>query len=151
MALVINPVTLGIKTIRHWCMFKLDWRWPLCFWKKKKKKRTVQIAPNFLQWNAHLFLFWLNPTGHSHFHNTSYSLVPAGTCARDKCAHQQLALNVHVKHSDLTWPASHRIWSEITLFMTLQHADQHSLVLRNILIKVFIDDYRSHIYIPGRT
>ena len=26
----------------------------------------------------------------------------AGTCARDKRALQQLALNVHVKHSDLT-------------------------------------------------
>ena len=26
----------------------------------------------------------------------------AGTCARDRCALQQLALNVHVKHSDLT-------------------------------------------------
>ena len=30
----------------------------------------------------------------------------AGTCARDRRALQQLALNVHVKHSDLTWPAS---------------------------------------------
>ena len=28
----------------------------------------------------------------------------AGTCARDRRALQQLALNVHVKHSDLTWP-----------------------------------------------
>ena len=29
----------------------------------------------------------------------------AGTCAHDRCALQQLALNVHVKHSDLTvWP-----------------------------------------------
>ena len=28
----------------------------------------------------------------------------AGTCARDRRAPQQLALNVHVKHSDLTWP-----------------------------------------------
>ena len=26
-----------------------------------------------------------------------------GTCARDRRALQQLALNVHVKHSDLTW------------------------------------------------
>ena len=26
----------------------------------------------------------------------------AGTCARDRRALQQLALNVHVKHSDLT-------------------------------------------------
>ena len=27
-----------------------------------------------------------------------------GTSARDRRALQQLALNVHVKHSDLTWP-----------------------------------------------
>ena len=89
---------------------------------------------------AHNFL-WLNPTGHSKFHNTSnhpppatdsgrtartplyssvqavppYSLslfflfrtgepAKAGTCARDRRALQQLALNVHVNHSDLTWP-----------------------------------------------
>ena len=31
-------------------------------------------------------------------------LAKAGTCARDRRALQQLALNVHVKHSDLTWP-----------------------------------------------
>ena len=29
-------------------------------------------------------------------------LVKAGTCAHDRRALQQLALNVHVKHSDLT-------------------------------------------------
>ena len=28
----------------------------------------------------------------------------AGTCAHERRALQQLALNVHVKHSDLTWP-----------------------------------------------
>ena len=28
----------------------------------------------------------------------------AGTCACDRRALQQLALNVHIKHSDLTWP-----------------------------------------------
>ena len=28
----------------------------------------------------------------------------SGTCARDRRALQQLVLNVHVKHSDLTWP-----------------------------------------------
>ena len=37
----------------------------LIFW------RTVQYAPNFLDWNSHIFLFWLNPTGHSKFHNAS--------------------------------------------------------------------------------
>ena len=50
-------------------------------------RRTVQIAPNFRHWNAHIFLFWLNPTRHSKLHNTpkhrfrsdcSYSLVPVG-------------------------------------------------------------------------
>ena len=30
----------------------------------------------------------------------------AGTCARDRRALQQLALNVHVKHSDLTYSVS---------------------------------------------
>ena len=29
-------------------------------------------------------------------------LAKAGTCARDRRALQQIALNVHVKHSDLT-------------------------------------------------
>ena len=38
---------------------------------------TIQIAPNFLHWNAHIFLFWLNPTGHSKFHNTSNHTPPA--------------------------------------------------------------------------
>ena len=45
-------------------------------------RRTVQIAPNLLHWNAHILLFWLNPTGHAKFHNTSdclYSLLPAST------------------------------------------------------------------------
>ena len=101
---------------------------------------TVQNAPNFLHSNAHIFLFWLNPTGHSKFHNTSKHPPPAtdsgrtaqtplyppvqavppltpsplfflsrteepakaSTCAHDRRALQQLALNVHVKHSDLT-------------------------------------------------
>ena len=31
-----------------------------------------------------------------------FLLWKAGTCARDRRALQQLALNVHVKHSDLT-------------------------------------------------
>ena len=80
---------------------------------------------------------WLNPRGHSKFHNTwnhlrlvpipfgllvlpctpqcrRFLLLPppffsplpakASTCARDRRALHQLALNVHVKHSDLTWP-----------------------------------------------
>ena len=28
-------------------------------------------SPNCLHWNVRIFLFWLNPTGHSKFHNTS--------------------------------------------------------------------------------
>ena len=36
--------------------------------------RLSKIAPNFLHWNAHIFLFWLNHTGHSKFHNTSNTL-----------------------------------------------------------------------------
>ena len=35
----------------------------------------------------------------------------AGTCAHDRRALQQLALNVHVKHSDLTWPDFYLIYS----------------------------------------
>ena len=45
-------------------------------------RRTVRIAPNFLQWNAHIFLFWLNPTGHSKFHNTSNHPPPATDSGR---------------------------------------------------------------------
>ena len=45
-------------------------------------RRNVQIAPNFLHWNAHIFLFWLNPTGHSKFHNTSNHPPPATDSGR---------------------------------------------------------------------
>ena len=31
-------------------------------------------------------------------------LAKASTCARDRRALQQLALNVHVQHSDMAWP-----------------------------------------------
>ena len=37
------------------------------------------------------------------FNSTSYT-VKAGICAHDRRALQQIALNVHVKHFDLTWP-----------------------------------------------
>ena len=59
------------------------------FWPTKFKSHYVapqffiyrQNRPNcahiFLQWNAHIFLFWLNPTGHSKFHNTSNHPPPA--------------------------------------------------------------------------
>ena len=94
-------------------------------------RHTVQIEPNSLHWNAHIFLFWLNPTGHSKFRNTSNHPPPATDSGRTACiplyppvqavppppllpfpffpvpdrrALQQLALNVHVKHSDLNWP-----------------------------------------------
>ena len=49
---------------------------------------TIQIAPNFLHWNAHIFLFWLNPTGHSKFHNTSNHPPPATDF--DRTAHTPL-------------------------------------------------------------
>ena len=39
----------------------------------------------------------------------------AGTCTHDRHALQQLALNVHVKHSDLTWP-------DLTLMGTVMRA-----------------------------
>ena len=60
------------------------------------------IAPNFLRWNAHIFLFWLNPTGHSKFHNTSNTLrllpIPVGLlvlpctrqCRRSTLTHSPL-------------------------------------------------------------
>ena len=38
------------------------------------------------------------------FFSLSRAEEPAGTCARDRRAVQQLSLNVHVKHSDLTIP-----------------------------------------------
>ena len=54
---------------------------------------TVQIAPNFFHWNAHIFLFWLNPRGHSDSGQTArtplyppvqvvpaYSLPPLSSC-----------------------------------------------------------------------
>ena len=48
-------------------------------------QRTVQIAPNFLHWNAHIFLFWLNHTGHSKFHNTSKNPPPATDPSKTAC------------------------------------------------------------------
>ena len=38
--------------------------------------------------------------------------VRASTCTRDRRALQQFALNVHVKHSDLTWPDL--TWPDLT-------------------------------------
>ena len=93
-----------------------------------------KIAPNFLHLKCAHIPFWLNPTGHSKFHNTLtpsacyrprsdclYSLVPASTggspsslplsfpiVGRHLCPWPACAttafLNVHVKRSDLTWP-----------------------------------------------
>ena len=42
--------------------------------------------------------------------------VKAGACAHDRCALHKLALNVHVKHFDLTWPdlTWHCLWTQIT-------------------------------------
>ena len=37
-----------------------------------------------------------------HFMSWTEELAKAGTCAHDRRALRQLALNVHVKHSDLT-------------------------------------------------
>ena len=37
-------------------------------------------------------------------------LAKAGSCAHDRCALQQLALNVHVKHSDLNLPPNRKEW-----------------------------------------
>ena len=105
---------------------------------------TVQMVPNFLHWNAHIFLFGLilrdipNSITNSITPQTTLRPLPipvgllvfpctcqcrrspltspslfflsrteepakAGTCAHGKRALQQIALNVHVKHSDLTW------------------------------------------------
>ena len=44
-------------------------------------------------------------------------LVKAGTCAHHRRALQQLALNVHVKHSDLTWPDL--TWPDLTCCLSL--------------------------------
>ena len=48
-------------------------------------RRTVKIAPTFLHWNAHIFFFWLNPTWHSKFHNTSKHPPPATDSGRTAC------------------------------------------------------------------
>ena len=41
---------------------------------------------------------------HTLFLSQTEELVKADTCARDRHALQQHALNEHIKHSDLTWP-----------------------------------------------
>ena len=41
---------------------------------------------------------------HKLFLSRTEELVKTGTCARNRRALQQLALNVHIKHSDLTCP-----------------------------------------------
>ena len=67
--------------------------WLSYFWLTKLKthyvapqffifQQTIQIALNFFHWNAHIFLFWLNPTGHSKFHNTSNHPTPATDSGR---------------------------------------------------------------------
>ena len=38
------------------------------------------------------------------FLSRTEELVKAGTCAHDRRVLQWFALNVHIKHSDLTWP-----------------------------------------------
>ena len=57
------------------------------------------------------YFFWFQPVLHNCLCDGAYkqflaanqSPVPnRGTCAHDRRALQQLALNVHVKHSDLT-------------------------------------------------
>ena len=87
--------------------------------------------------------FWLNPTGHSKFHNTSniIHLLPTPvrllvlSCTRQgRQPHPPpppyspppffffffymclwlLALNVHIKHSDLTWPDLRNIMNGVT-------------------------------------
>ena len=50
---------------------------PTVFIKCHLYKRTP-----ILQENAHIFLFWLNPTGHSKFHNTSNHPPPATDSGR---------------------------------------------------------------------
>ena len=50
---------------------------PTVFIKCHLYKRTP-----ILQENVHIFLFWLNPTGHSKFHNTSNHPPPATDSGR---------------------------------------------------------------------
>ena len=52
---------------------------------------NVSINFNYIWWNS-------SPVAYIP------SWCKVGTCAHDKRALQQLALNVHVKYSDLTWP-----------------------------------------------
>ena len=37
-------------------------------------------------------------------------LTKTGTCAHDRRALEKLAMNVHIKHSDLTWPDLTEKW-----------------------------------------
>ena len=68
-----NSVFIGkIKedTLSSWATFR------------PTKFKTHYIAPQFLHWNVHIFLFWLNPTGHFKFHNTSNHPPPATDSGR---------------------------------------------------------------------
>ena len=72
--------------------FQTDFLWHLAYLKTCIYK-TLQIMIQKLT-PPPFFFFFLSWTE---------ELTKAGTCARDRHALQQLALNVHVKHSDLTW------------------------------------------------
>ena len=72
--------------------FQTDFLWHLAYLKTCIYK-TLQIMIQKLT-PPPFFFFFLSWTE---------ELTKAGTCARDRRALQQLALNVHVKHSDLTW------------------------------------------------
>ena len=70
----------------------LHWHQKECLWKLVLVRRTG-ISLNLTA--SEILSFFLSRTEEP---------VKACTYDRDRCALQQLALNVHVKNSDLTWP-----------------------------------------------
>ena len=57
------------------------------------------------------------------------------SCTRDRRALQQLALNVHVKHSDLTWPSSRRTLERFQGIRTL--STERTIIVQAGLWSVF--------------
>ena len=143
-----NPVRISVEASRRGSLSALQCCVTLSYFRptnsKTLRSSTIFFLADHPNWAKFLslkcahILFWLNPMGHSKFHNTPkipsscyrpqsdclYSFVPTsaggppfipsplfflsqteepakvGTCARDRRALQQLALNVHIELSD---------------------------------------------------
>ena len=69
-----------------------------------------------------------------------------GTCACDRCAQQQFVLDVHVKHSDLTWSTYSGYICTIYTVFALVHGIFHKSIL-NKLTKIPTNTVISHFII----